>query len=93
MFKVGDKIVAIKYLEGAGFGDVIKKNEEVTISFIYPDGVLLFNEKNIYKRDVVYGWYPQFFRKVTSIKSVIKELVENFVEVEERIDVEQPVEV
>lgn len=39
------------------------------------------------------GYAPEYFRKVIPIKSAIKELAENFVEVEERIDVEQPVEI
>lgn len=39
------------------------------------------------------GYNPIYFRKITPIKSAIKELVENYVEIQERIDVEQPVEI
>ena len=39
----------------------------------------------------VESFHPKRFKKIT--KSAIQELIENFKEVEERIDIEQPVEV
>lgn len=97
MFKIGDKVAAIQDLpgivRGIYYAEDIKKNEVVTIVFINPVGSLQFKEKN-HNTLICNGWWSKFFRKIqNSPKSAIKELIESFKEVEEKVDVELPVEI
>lgn len=94
MFKIGDKVMYVDSTRyGTPFDDSLNrlnKKDIYTVIESFNNAIVLLEVKST---GLCGAYRDSHFRKIITNKSAIKELVEKFVEIQERIDVEQPVEV